>query len=65
VEHAALGSDFDGVPRPPRDLAGVEDLPRIPAELERRGWTQGDIGRVLGGTWRRVLEELDRPRRLP
>ena len=53
---AALGSDFDGVPGPPRGLAGVEDMPGIPAELERRGWAHEEIGAILGGNWLRVME---------
>jgi membrane dipeptidase len=53
---AALGSDFDGVPSPPRGLAGVEDVPAIPAELERRGWAHEEIAAILGGNWLRVME---------
>lgn len=56
--HAALGSDFDGVPRLPRGLAGVQDLPRVPEELARRGWSAADLAAVLGENWLRVLESL-------
>jgi membrane dipeptidase len=56
--HAALGSDLDGVPRLPRGLSGVQDLPRVPEELARRGWSVSDLAAVLGGNWLRVLETL-------
>jgi len=57
--HAALGSDLDGVPRLPRGIAGVQDLPRVPEELARRGWREADLAAVLGGNWLRVLDALD------
>lgn len=56
VEHAALGSDLDGVPVLPHGIDGVQDLPRIPEELARRGWPAEDLARVLGGNWLRVME---------
>lgn len=54
--HAALGSDFDGVPRLPRGMAGVQDLPRVVDELERRGCRGAELAMVLGGNWLRVIE---------
>ncbi len=59
--HAALGSDLDGVPSLPRGIAGVQDLPAVPGELARRGWSEADLAAVLGGNWLRVLESLDDP----
>ena len=58
IDCPALGSDFDGVPRPPRGLEGVQDLPAIPAELGRRGYSDQDVARILGGNWLRVLDSL-------
>lgn len=54
--HAALGSDFDGVPRLPAGMAGVQDLPKVATELERRGCRGADLAMVLGGNWLRILE---------
>ena len=41
-----LGSDFDGADLP-RDLAGVEDLPRLWAVLERRGCSESLLRRIF------------------
>lgn len=54
-EHVALGSDFDGVPALPRGMRGVEDLPAVFDELERRGWRGDDLAGLLGENWLRVL----------
>ncbi len=56
VDHAALGSDFDGFPTLPDGMTGVQDLPMIAAEIERRGYRGDDLGKILGGNWLRVLE---------
>lgn len=56
VDQVALGSDFDGFPTLPNGMTGVQDLPMITAELERRCYRGGDLGKILGGNWLRVLE---------
>lgn len=61
VDHVALGSDFDGMPSLPSGIEGVQDVPRIVAELDRRGWRPDDLARLLGDNWLRVLETADRP----
>jgi membrane dipeptidase len=58
VEHAALGSDMDGVARLPSGFHGVEDLPLIATELERRGQTGQNLRKILGGNWLRVLDQV-------
>lgn len=60
ADHAALGSDFDGVPGLPTGIRDVRDLPRIADELERRGFDAGERAGILGGNWLRVLEAVDR-----
>ncbi len=58
VEHAALGSDMDGIARLPSGFHGVEDLPLIATELERRGQTGQNLRKILGGNWLRVLDQV-------
>lgn len=58
VDHVGLGSDFDGIQAVPRDLASVADLPNLTAELLKRGYTENEVVKILGGNILRVMEEL-------
>jgi membrane dipeptidase len=57
-EHVALGSDWDGFVWMPRGLPDAAALPRLTAELLRRGFTDDQLRGILGGnfvrTWRRA-----------
>lgn len=55
ADHAALGSDLDGVPRLPKGFRGAEDFPLVAADLEARGVTGDELARILGGNWLRML----------
>ena len=57
-DHVALGSDFDGFIRPPRDLVEPYYIPRLVEEMLIRGWKEGRIGKVLGGNFLRALKLL-------
>lgn len=59
VEHAALGSDLDGVPSLPIGIRGVEDLPRVAEELEQRGFAGAELAKILGENWLRVLASAE------
>ncbi|MFN2432878.1 MAG: dipeptidase [Gemmatimonadota bacterium] len=59
VDHVGLGSDFDGISAVP---VGLEDASRLPAltwELKRRGLSDDDVVKVLGGNFLRVLEAAE------
>jgi membrane dipeptidase len=58
VDHVGIGSDFDGVQIVPADLSSVADLPNLTKELLRRGYSEGDIDKILGGNMLRVMEEV-------
>ena len=60
VDHVGLGSDFDGVPVLPGGLEDVTRLPWVTHGLLRRGWSEADVRKVLGGNALRVLEEAER-----
>ncbi|MCA1591598.1 MAG: dipeptidase [Acidobacteria bacterium] len=60
VEHVGIGSDFDGIQAVPAGLASVADLPNLTAELLRRGYTEEDVDKILGGNILRVMEEVER-----
>lgn len=56
VDHVGMGSDFDGIEVPPRELNGVEDFPLITKELLERGYSKKDIRKILGGNFVRVFK---------
>jgi len=58
VDHVGLGSDFDGAIMP----QGMEDaskLPKITGELLRRGYSERDVTKILGGNLLRVMEQAE------
>lgn len=60
INHVGIGSDFDGIQATPTDLATVADLPNLTAELLRRGYSEADISKILGGNMLRVMEEIEK-----
>lgn len=56
IDHVCLGSDYDGIPTTPRGLEDVSKLPALTSELLRRGMSETDVEKVLGGNLLRVLE---------
>ncbi|MDB4664557.1 dipeptidase [bacterium] len=60
VDHVGLGSDFDGVPALPSQLADVSTYPVITQGLLDRGYHERDIRKVLGGNVMRVFEQVER-----
>jgi membrane dipeptidase len=59
AEHVGLGSDFDGADMP----YGMEDcshLPRITDALLKRGYSEADVQKILGGNTLRVMAEAER-----
>jgi membrane dipeptidase len=60
VDHVGLGSDFDGVPNLPEGIRDVSDLPNITYELLRRGYSERDVLKILGGNFMRAFAEVER-----
>jgi membrane dipeptidase len=60
IDHVGIGSDFDGVQVVPADLKSVADLPNLTRELLRRGYSESDIDKILGGNMLRVMEEVEK-----
>jgi membrane dipeptidase len=59
VDHVGLGSDFDGISNTPVGLEDVSHYPALIAELVRRGWSDADLAKVVGGNILRVMREAD------
>jgi membrane dipeptidase len=49
IDHAGIGSDFDGITSWPVGLEDVSCYPRLTEELLRRGYSEPDVHKVLGG----------------
>jgi membrane dipeptidase len=59
ADHVGLGSDFDGANMP----FGMEDaskLPQITEALLSKGYSEGDIKKILGENTLRVMTEVER-----
>jgi microsomal dipeptidase-like Zn-dependent dipeptidase len=54
IEHVGLGSDFDGAVSTPFDTAGLVQLTEA---LMAEGFSETEIGLIMGGNVLRVLEE--------
>lgn len=59
-EHVGFGSDFDGIPTTPKGLEDVSKFPDLVAELLRRGVSDEDAAKVVGGNMLRVWADVDR-----
>jgi membrane dipeptidase len=58
VDHVGIGSDFDGVPSVPRGLEDVSKMPNLTAALLKRGYSETDIQKIMGGNFLRVVREV-------
>jgi membrane dipeptidase len=58
VDHVGIGSDFDGVQITTSDLATIADLPNLTKELLRRGYSETDVNKILGGNMLRVMDAM-------
>lgn len=59
IDHIGLGSDWDGFGGPPPvGLDDVSQTPHITAGLLDRGYNAGDVQKILGGNWLRVIRQV-------
>lgn len=58
VDHVGIGSDFDGVQSTLSNLPDVASLPNLTRELLKRGYSEEDVGKILGGNMLRVMEQV-------
>ena len=57
-DHVALGSDFDGGPELPREIKDVSDYPQITMALQKLGYGEQRIRKILGLNWLRVIRKV-------
>lgn len=56
VDYVGIGSDFDGIYQPPKELDDVTDYSKITKVLVEKGYSKKDITKILGGNLLRVLK---------
>jgi membrane dipeptidase len=59
VDHVGLGSDFDGIDSAPRGMEDVSKIPALVRELARRGYSEDDLEKILGGNVLRVMRRVE------
>ena len=60
ARHAGIGSDLDGAfgrEQCPQDVETIADLARLPAILQRRGYSSADVEAIAGGNIIRFLRD--------
>ncbi|MDP3469133.1 MAG: dipeptidase [Daejeonella sp.] len=57
-DHIALGSDFDGGPPLPREIKDVSDYPQMTYAMQKLGYSEERIRKILGLNWLRVIREV-------
>jgi len=62
IDHVGLGSDFDGA-NMPFGMEDVSKLPQITNALLEKGYSEGDVKKILGENTLRVMAEVERASR--
>ena len=57
IDHVGLGSDYDGITYGPEQMPDVSGFPFVTQELLNRSYSTGDIKKILGENFLRVLGE--------
>ena len=60
VDHVGLGSDFDGFSAGPTELGDCTKYPEITRRLLKRGYSEEDVAKILGGNFLRVFKKVIR-----
>ena len=57
-DHIALGSDFDGGPELPREIKDISDYPQLTFAMQKLGYSNQRIEKILGLNWLRVIRQV-------
>jgi membrane dipeptidase len=58
IDHVGIGSDFDGISLVPRGLEDVSKMPDLTTALLKRGYSENDIKKIMGGNFLRVIKQV-------
>lgn len=59
IDHVGYGADFGELSNHPRGLEDVSRYPYLTAELFRRGYTDAQVGKIIGGNMLRVMRRVE------
>nr|WKN35229.1 membrane dipeptidase [Tunicatimonas sp. TK19036] len=57
-DHLAIGSDLDGGPELPREIKDISDFPQITIAMQKLGYSDERIKKILGVNWLRVIRQV-------
>lgn len=57
VDHVAIGSDFDGIESSPQYLQDVSMFPMLSKSLLQRGYSTGDLQKIMGLNFLRIMQQ--------
>ncbi|MDA0196791.1 MAG: dipeptidase [Bacteroidetes bacterium] len=57
-DHMAIGSDLDGGPELPREIKDISDFPQITIAMQKLGYSDERIKKILGLNWLRVIRQV-------
>jgi membrane dipeptidase len=58
IDYVGIGTDYDGIPDVPKGLEDVSRMPALVAALLKRGYSEADIQKIMGGNFLRVMKEV-------
>lgn len=60
IDHIGIGGDFDGITQVVEGLEDVSKYPDLTAELLKRGYSDGDVKKILGLNVLRVMTQAEK-----
>lgn len=57
-DHMAIGSDLDGGPELPREIKDISDFPQITIAMQKLGYSDERIKKILGLNWLRAIRQV-------
>jgi membrane dipeptidase len=59
IDHVGIGTDFDGVGNDvPKGLEDASKMPALAAALRKKGYSEADVEKVMGGNFLRVMKQV-------
>ncbi|HXA66687.1 MAG TPA: dipeptidase [Bryobacteraceae bacterium] len=59
IDHVGIGTDFDGIGNDvPKGLEDASKMPALAAALRKKGYSEADVEKVIGGNFLRVMKQV-------